>query len=99
RCGLRASAATRLRPPAIKPSRSASLRNSNALYRKVRPMLFLETKALNHAVDGDARTRLLQQLEERGLTPLIRSTRLRVFEDVLLNADRVAEVESALASW
>ena len=62
-------------------------------------MLFLETKALNHAVDAGARTRLLQQLQERGLTPLIRSTRLRVFADVLLSADRIAEVESALASW
>jgi hypothetical protein len=61
-------------------------------------MLFLETKALNHPVEGDARTRLLQELQERGLTPLIRSTRLRFFEDVLLNADRVSELESALAS-
>lgn len=61
-------------------------------------MLFLETKALNHAVDADARTRLLRELQERGLTPLIRSARLRFFEDVLLGADRVADLESALAS-
>ncbi len=62
-------------------------------------MLFLESKTLNHAVDGDARTRLLQQLQDLELTPLIRSTRLRCFEDVLLGADRVGEVESSLASW
>ena len=62
-------------------------------------MLFLESKTLNHAVDGDARTRLLQELQERELTPLIRSTRLRCFEDVLLDADRVSDVESSLASW
>src|SRR5215213_6358756 len=62
-------------------------------------MLFLDSKTLNHAVDGDARTRLLEQLEEQDLKPLIRSTRLRCFEDVLLDANRVSEVESSLASW
>jgi hypothetical protein len=62
-------------------------------------MLFLESKTLNHAVKGDARTRLLQELQERELTPLIRSTRLRCFEDVLLDADRASEVESSLGSW
>ena len=67
--------------------------------KKGSPMLFLESKTLSHAVDGDARTRLLQQLQELELTPLIRSTRLRCFEDVLLNADEVSEVESSLAEW
>ncbi|HEU4870543.1 MAG TPA: hypothetical protein VFT08_06830, partial [Pyrinomonadaceae bacterium] len=62
-------------------------------------MLFLESKTLNYAVEGDARTRLLQQLQDRDLTPLIRSTRLRCFEDVLLSVDQVTEVESSLASW
>jgi hypothetical protein len=62
-------------------------------------MLFLESKTLNYAVEGDARTRLLQQLQDLALTPLIRSTRLRCFEDVLLNVDHVHEVESSLASW
>src|SRR5687767_6543895 len=62
-------------------------------------MLFLESKTLNYAVEGDARTRLLQRLHEQELTPLIRSTRLRCFEDVLLNVDQVSEVESSLAAW
>ena len=62
-------------------------------------MLFLESKTLNHAVDGEARTRLLQELQERELTPLIRSTRLRCFTDVLLDADEVTELESSLSSW
>lgn len=62
-------------------------------------MLFLECKTLNYAVEGDARTRLLQELQEREFTPLIRSTRLRCFEDVLLNVDQVGEVESSLAAW
>ena len=62
-------------------------------------MLFLETKTLNHPVDGDARTRLLEQLQEQGLAPLIRTTRLRFFADALLGADRVSDLESALASY
>ncbi len=61
-------------------------------------MLFLETKALNHTVAGDARTRLLQELQDEGLTPLIRTTRLRFFEDVLLSVDRVSELEAALSA-
>jgi len=64
-------------------------------------MLFLESKALNHAVDADGRTKLLRELQERGpvpLVPLIRSHRLRCFEDVLLNVDHVEEMEKSLAS-
>lgn len=62
-------------------------------------MLFLETKTLNHQVDGEARTKLLLELEHHGLAPLIRTTRLRFFEDALLGANHVAELESALASY
>ena len=62
-------------------------------------MLFLDSKTLNYAVDGDARTRLLNGLQDLELTPLIRSTRLRCFADVLLDVDKVSEVESSLASW
>jgi hypothetical protein len=62
-------------------------------------MLFLETKALNHSVDAHARTTLLRELQERGFTPLIRSARLRFFEDVLLGADRISELETALGSY
>jgi len=61
-------------------------------------MLFLESKTLNHAVDADSRTRLLQELQERDMVPLIRSHRLRCFEDVLLSSDRVAEMEKSLAA-
>ena len=61
-------------------------------------MLFLETKALNYTVDGNSRIRLLQELQDEGLTPLIRTTRLRFFEDVLLSVDRISELESALTS-
>ncbi len=61
-------------------------------------MLFLESKSLNHAVDGDARIKLLQELQERDLVPVIRSHRLRFFQDVLLGAHRVREMEVALAA-
>ena len=62
-------------------------------------MLFLETKALNYQLNDEVRTRLLQELEEHGLTPLIRTTRLRFFEDVLLAQERVRDLETALASY
>ena len=60
-------------------------------------MLFLESKALNHAVDADGRTSLLRELQEREVVPLIRSHRLRCFEDVLLGADHVNDMENTLA--
>ncbi|HEY6659553.1 MAG TPA: hypothetical protein VI031_00370 [Pyrinomonadaceae bacterium] len=61
-------------------------------------MLFLESKALNHAVDVNRRLRLLRELQERDIVPLIRSHRLRCFEDVLLSVDHVEELETALAT-
>ena len=61
-------------------------------------MLFLESKALNHPIDAAGRTRLLQELQEREMVPLIRSYRLRCFEDVLLGLDHVNEMEATLAS-
>lgn len=60
-------------------------------------MLFLESKALNHAVDPEGRTKLLRELQERELPPLIRSQRLRTFAEVLGDVDHVAEMESSLA--
>ena len=61
-------------------------------------MLFLESKALNHAVDAAGKTRLLRELQDQGMVPLIRSHRLRCFEDVLLGMDHVAEMEKSLAA-
>jgi hypothetical protein len=62
-------------------------------------MLFLERNALNYAVDGEVRTKLLQELQEHNLTPLIRSTRQRCFEAVLGGTERTSEMEAAIASW
>ena len=61
-------------------------------------MLFLESKTLNRAVDTAARTRLLQELQARSIIPLIRSARLRAFEDILLGMDHVSEMETSLAN-
>src|SRR5829696_694515 len=61
-------------------------------------MLFLESKTLNHAVDANGRTSLLQQLQERQIVPVIRSHRLRCFEDVLAGLDHTEEMEKSLAS-
>jgi len=60
-------------------------------------MLFLESKSLNHLVNADGRTRLLQDLQARDMVPLIRSHRLRCFEDVLLAPGHADELESALS--
>lgn len=61
-------------------------------------MLFLASKTLNHAINADGRTRLLKELEDQGMVPLIRSNRLRCFEDVLLSLDHVVEMEKSLAA-
>ncbi len=61
-------------------------------------MLFLESKTLNLAVHTAGRIRLLQELHARNLVPMIRSQRLRCFEDVLLGMDRVNEMETSLAN-
>jgi hypothetical protein len=62
------------------------------------PMLFLESKTLTHSVNVQDRTRLLEELQARNLVPLIRTSRLRAFEDVLLGLDHVRQMETSLAS-
>jgi len=61
-------------------------------------MLLLESKTLSLAVHTAGRIRLLQELHAQNLVPLIRSQRLRCFEDVLLGVDHVNEMETALAN-
>jgi hypothetical protein len=62
-------------------------------------MLFVESKTLKQSVDSEARMALLKKLQEKGMTPLIRSTHLNCFEQALLGPDRVDEMESAVAAW
>lgn len=61
-------------------------------------MLFLESKTLTRAVDTAARIALLQELQTRNFVPLIRSSRLRTFADVLLGMDYSSEMEASLAN-
>ena len=62
-------------------------------------MLFIESKFSNQAIDRARRLQLLEKLQEKGLIPLIRSTRLNCYELALLGPDRAAEMERALANW
>ncbi|HEY0385899.1 MAG TPA: hypothetical protein VGC64_07800, partial [Pyrinomonadaceae bacterium] len=60
-------------------------------------MLFVESKTADENVEQSARLPLLERLQERGLVPLIRSTRLHCYETALLASDRAGEMEQALA--
>lgn len=62
-------------------------------------MLFVESKTLNQRVDSATRAGLLEKLQEKGLTPLIRSARMSCYEQALLGPDRVNEMERAVAAW
>ena len=61
-------------------------------------MLFLDTKTLNRAVDTTGRTALLKSLHDRNIVPLIRTSRLRMFEDALFGVDHVSDIENSLAN-
>ena len=50
-------------------------------------------------MSGAMRLAMLESLQEKGLTPLIRSTRLGCYEQALLGPERTDEMESAVASW
>src|SRR5215213_8649587 len=62
-------------------------------------MLFIETKTSDRGVECGVRLGLLEKLQEKGLTPLIRSTRQSCYEQALLGPDRVAEMEREVAAW
>jgi hypothetical protein len=63
------------------------------------PMLFLESKTLRHLVDGDGRIKLLEELQQKGLTSIIRTARLNSFSDLLLGPERIREMETSIAAW
>jgi hypothetical protein len=62
-------------------------------------MLFVESKSLSYGIEGAGRTQLLEELQEKNLTPLIRSARLSCFDHVLLGPERIREMETAVAAW
>lgn len=60
-------------------------------------MLFIESKTLSLKLDGPGRIRLLEELREKNLVPLIRSARFNLFNLVLLGPERIDELETAIA--
>src|SRR2546423_13658888 len=58
-------------------------------------MLFIESRIADLYVEKSLRTPLLEAMQERGLVPLIRSSRLHFFEQALMSAERVKELEQA----
>ncbi|HKC62486.1 MAG TPA: hypothetical protein VKB86_02560 [Pyrinomonadaceae bacterium] len=62
-------------------------------------MLFVESKSLKQTVDSATRASLLERLQEKGLTPLIRSARMSCYEQALLGPERVNDMERAVAAW
>jgi hypothetical protein len=62
-------------------------------------MLFFTSRASELSVDGATRLHLLDRLQDRGFTPLIRAARLSFFEQTLQGAERAKEMERAIAAW
>jgi hypothetical protein len=62
-------------------------------------MLFVETRTAPLSADGPTRIQLLEKLQEKGLTPIIRSSRLHCYEQALLAPDRAREMERAVSTW
>lgn len=61
-------------------------------------MLFLASRVLEHELADDGRLRLLEKLQERDFTPLIRSTRLSCYGRALADSTQVEEMERLIAS-
>src|ERR1044072_3755503 len=62
-------------------------------------MLFIETRTAKLSADGVTRIQLLEKLQEKGLTPLIRSSRLHCYEQALLGSGSLREMERAVSAW
>jgi hypothetical protein len=62
-------------------------------------MLFIESRTAGRAVPGPQRIAVLERLQDRGLVPLIRASRLYCFEQALTGASRVGELERLVAEW
>jgi hypothetical protein len=61
-------------------------------------MLFLASRVLEHDIADEGRLRLLEKLQEREFTPLIRSTRLSCYGRALADSAQVEEMERLIAS-
>jgi hypothetical protein len=60
-------------------------------------MLFIASRDLGHSVDDEARLLLLERLQEKGLTPLIRSTRFGCYRQALSGFNSESEMERTIA--
>ncbi|HKQ53471.1 MAG TPA: hypothetical protein VJT74_13935 [Pyrinomonadaceae bacterium] len=61
-------------------------------------MLLLASRILEHELGQEGRLRLLEKLQERGFTPLIRAARLSCFEQAVADAVQVEEMERLIAA-
>jgi hypothetical protein len=61
-------------------------------------MLLIECRISENNVDYRLRLPLLERLQERGLTPLIRTTRLHCYETALLGPERAPLMEQSIAA-
>lgn len=61
-------------------------------------LLLIECRISQSNVDYRSRLPLLERLQERGLVPLIRTTRLHCYETALLGPDRAPLMEQAIAA-
>jgi hypothetical protein len=62
-------------------------------------MLLLNSRMLEIELDGRSRLGLLDRLQEKSLTPLIRSSRQHCYRQALLSEDRSRELEHIVADW
>ncbi len=62
-------------------------------------MLLLSSRMLDHGLDRRARLTLFDRLQEKALTPVIRSARLSCFKQALISDDKAREMEHLLADW
>ncbi|HVF67388.1 MAG TPA: hypothetical protein VM914_06985 [Pyrinomonadaceae bacterium] len=62
-------------------------------------MLLIETRVAGLSVGKGLRTSLLEALQGRGLTPLIRAARMSFFEQAAGDAAHARELERAVAGW
>jgi hypothetical protein len=62
-------------------------------------MIFVESRTAEYPVEKGARLAVLEALEARGYTPLIRSARRHCFEQALAGEPWSAELERAVAGW
>ncbi|HEX3558489.1 MAG TPA: hypothetical protein VHU19_04765 [Pyrinomonadaceae bacterium] len=62
-------------------------------------MLYIESRTAELKVEKSLRRHVLEALQDRGLVPLIRASRLYFFEQALSDAERVSELERSVADW